>query len=68
MNLFGNQLGAPGREILSALNDANLFMAQLVASWVPQAVLAEFYFGWLLSWWLRRQPQLSQNAGSFSQS
>ncbi len=68
MNLFGDQLGATGREALSALNDANLFMAQLAGSLIPQAILAVSYLGWLLSWWLRHQPQPSHRTGSFPQS
>jgi len=68
MDLFGNQLGAPGRAILSVLNDANLFCAQLVGRLIPQSILAVSYLGWLLSWWLRHQPQPSQSSGSFSQA
>jgi hypothetical protein len=68
MNLFGNQLGALGRETLSALNDANLFIVQLAGRLIPQAILAVSYLGWLLSWWLRHQPQPSQSVGSFSQT
>lgn len=61
MNLFGNQLGAPGREILSVLNDANLFTTQLARILIPQAIVAVSYLGWLLFWWLRHQQQPSQN-------
>ena len=68
MNLFGNQLGALGREILSALNDANLFTKQLAGILIPQAILAVSYLGWLSSWWLRHQHQLSQITVSFPQS
>jgi hypothetical protein len=63
MNLFGDQLGAPGQVVLSALNDANVFLAQLAGRLLPQAVLAFAYLGWLFSWWLRRQP--SPGAASF---
>lgn len=62
MNLFGNQLGAPGREILSVLNDANLFTTQLARILIPQAIFAASYLGWLLFWWLRHQHQPSQIA------
>jgi hypothetical protein len=68
MNLFGNQLGTTERETLSALNDASLYMAQLAGRLIPQTILAVSYLGWLLSWWLRHQPQASHSAGSFSQS
>ena len=68
MNLFGNQLGALGREILSVLNDANLFTKRLAGILIPQAILAVSYLGWLLSWWLRHQHQPTQSAGRFSQS
>jgi hypothetical protein len=68
MNLFGNQLGAPGRETLSALHDTSLFVAQMAGRLLPQAILAMSYLGWLLSWWLRQQHPTSQSAGDFLQS
>ena len=68
MNLFGNQLGAPGRETLSALHDASLFIAQMAGRLIPQAILAVSYLGWLLSWWLRQQHPTSQSTGDFLQS
>ncbi len=68
MNLFGSQLGAPGRETLTVLNDVNLFLAQMAGRLVPQAILAVAYLGWLLSWWLRHPRQPSQSAGSIFQS
>ncbi len=67
MNLFGSQLGAPGREVLSTLNEVNLFIAQMARRLIPQAILAVTYLGWLLSWWLCHQRQLSQSAGSLFQ-
>jgi len=68
MNLFGNQLGAPGRETLSALHDSSLFIAQIAGRLIPQAILAVAYLGWLLSWWLGEQHPPSQSAGGFLQS
>ncbi len=68
MNLFGNQLGAGGREILSVLNDANLFTTQLARLLIPQAILAASYLGWLFSWWLRHQQQPSQKPMGFLKS
>jgi hypothetical protein len=61
MNLFGNQLGAPGRETLSVLNDANMYIIQLAERLIPQAFLAVLYLGWLLSWWLRHLQRPAQS-------
>lgn len=55
MSLFGNQLGSPGQAILSAVNEANVFIAQMVRPLIPQALLAAGYLGWMLTWWLRSQ-------------
>jgi hypothetical protein len=66
MRLFGDPLGAPGREILALLNDANLFIAQIARMWIPQVIVALFYCGWLLAWWLIHQP--SRGTGSLPQS
>lgn len=68
MNLFGNQLGAPGRETLSALHDTSLLIAQMAGRLIPQTILAVAYLGWLFSWWLREQHPPPQNAGGFLQS
>jgi anti-sigma factor RsiW len=68
MRLFGDPMGAPGREVLAVLNDANLFIAQIAGIWIPQLVVAVFYCGWLLAWWLRNQHQPSKGVGSFPQS
>jgi anti-sigma factor RsiW len=67
-NLFGSQLGAPGHAALTMMNDAQLFLAQLVGSLLPQIVLAVLYLGWLFSWWLRHQAQAAQISSSFFQS
>ena len=67
MDLFGSQVGAPGRAALSVLNEANLFIAQIAGKLIPQAILAAAYLGWLFVWWLGHQRQRSQSAGSFSQ-
>jgi predicted anti-sigma-YlaC factor YlaD len=68
MNLFGNQIGLTGQFALAELNEANLFVAQLLGRLLPQAVLAVLYLGWLGAWWLRHQRQAAQNPGNFSQS
>ena len=68
LNLFGHQLGAPELETLAVLNNANVFIAQLAGSLIPQILLAVAYLGWLFSWWLRHQQQPASNSGSYSQS
>ena len=68
MDLFGNQLGVMGREILSVLNSANLLIAQLARGLIPEAILAVSYLGWLMSWWLRHQHQTSQSMGGIPRS
>jgi hypothetical protein len=61
-NLFSNQLGGLGVEILASLNDAHLFLVQLAGNLIPYLILAIGYLGWLVAWWLRQQGQPSQNA------
>ena len=53
-SLAGERLGGAGWQILSMLNDAHLFVAQLSRVLMLQAVLALAYLGWLAAWWLRR--------------
>lgn len=55
MDLFGSRLSEPGQVILSAANEVNVFIAQLVRPFIPQVLLAAGYLGWLLAWWLRSQ-------------
>jgi hypothetical protein len=55
VNLFGDRLGAPGWELLSVLNDAGLFVSQVIGGLIPQAIVAVCYWGWLVTWWLRHQ-------------
>jgi hypothetical protein len=64
MNLFGNQIGFTGRVILSELNDASLFVAELTGHYLWQVFLTVSYLGWLVAWWLRHQRQSSQNPGN----
>ena len=68
MDLFGNEIGAPGRIVLSAVNDAQLFAAQITGRYVAQAFLAALYLGWLFSWWTRYSRQFSQSAEAFPSS
>jgi hypothetical protein len=68
MNLFGSQIGFTGQFVLSELNEAGVFVTKLMGILLPQALLAVLYLGWLATWWLRRQPQPTQNPGNFSQS
>lgn len=63
-NLFNGQMGGLGLEILTWLNDANLFLVQLAGNLIPYLILAIGYLGWLVAWWLRQQGQPSQNVGS----
>ncbi len=66
-NLFGNQVGLTGQAVLSALNDAHLFITQATGSLLPQALLAAAYLGWLVFWWLGQQSQAAQSSRNFSQ-
>ncbi len=61
--LFGDLLGAPGRAALASLSDANLFVARLVRSLLPQAAVALAYLGWLFAWWLRQKESPTQETG-----
>ena len=56
--LFGAMLGEPGWQVLTALNQINLFVAGLGRVILPQILLATAYLGWLAAWWLRRKPQV----------
>lgn len=67
-DLFGNQLGATGTTLLSALNRVDVYVMQW-SGWVfGQVLLAVLYLGWLAAWWLKSHPQTTQNSGIFSQS
>jgi len=61
LDLFNGQLGGLGLEILTWLNDANLFLVQLVGNLMPYVILGVGYLVWLAFWWLRDQGQPSQN-------
>jgi hypothetical protein len=67
-NLFGGQLGAPGREALGALNNFQAFFAQLLQPLLLQALVAAAYLGWLFTWWLRQQDRPAQEANVISRS
>jgi hypothetical protein len=68
ISLFGNQIGLSGQSILSALNEADGFVTEWAGQFFWQTLLALFYMGWLLSWWLRHPEQSDQNAGRLTQS
>ncbi len=68
IGLFGNQIGLSGQTISSALNDADVFVNEWTGHFFWQTLLALFYMGWLLSWWLRHPEQSAQNAGRLTQS
>jgi len=55
LNLLGGQLGQSGDALVALFNDANRFIARIVAPLVPQALIAAGYLGWLLAWWLANQ-------------
>jgi hypothetical protein len=58
-NLLGSQPGFIG-PILSALNDASLFLQHLAGQFFWQAILAALYLGWLAAWWFRQpDPRFS---------
>jgi hypothetical protein len=59
MGLFGSQLGITSQMVLSPLNNADLFIHNLIGPFVWQAILAIVYLGWLVSWWFRQQNQSS---------
>lgn len=54
-NLLGGQPGFIVQTILSPLNDAGLFIQNLMGQVLWQAVLGVVYLGWLASWWFRQQ-------------
>jgi hypothetical protein len=55
---FGGQLGS-SQMILSALNNIDLYLHNLVGSFILQAFFAVIYLIWLASWWFRQQNQSS---------
>jgi len=55
-NLYGSQLGFTSQMTLSTLNNADLFVHDLIGPFIWQAFLAIVYLGWLASWWFRQQP------------
>jgi anti-sigma factor RsiW len=55
VDLFGDRMGALGWGALAVLNDANLIIVRLVGRFIPQALLAAAYMGWLVAWWLGHQ-------------
>jgi predicted anti-sigma-YlaC factor YlaD len=57
---FGSQIGA-NQTVFSTLNNADLFIHNLIAPFIWQALLAVIYLGWLASWWFRQQGQSSNN-------
>lgn len=65
MNLFGSQTSPVARSVLSALNDAHLFITQVAENLLPQVLFTAIYLGWLAAWWLGWSAQSTRN---FSQS
>jgi hypothetical protein len=57
---FGNQLGS-SHMVFSSLNNADLFIHNLIVPFIWQAFLAVIYLVWLASWWFRQQGQSSNN-------
>jgi hypothetical protein len=62
-DMFGSQLGFTSQMVFSRLNNADLFIHNLVGPFIWQALLAIIYLGWLVSWWFRQQGQ-SSNSGT----
>jgi hypothetical protein len=60
MNLFGDDVGITGQQVLTTLNDVHVIIAQLAQRLIPQALLAIGYMGWLFFWWLRQQDSSEQ--------
>jgi hypothetical protein len=54
-DLFGSRFGF----IFSPLNNADLFIHNLIAPYIWQSFLAIIYLGWLVSWWFRQQSHSS---------
>ena len=46
-------------DVFSMLNNADLFIHNLIGPFIWQAFLAVIYLGWLASWWFRQQKQSS---------
>jgi hypothetical protein len=57
MNLFAGNLNETSRQLLIALGEADLFSKNLLAQFSWQFGVAALYWGWLVVWWLRRQPK-----------
>jgi hypothetical protein len=62
-DMFGSQPGFTSQMVFSTLNNADLFIHNLVGPFIWQALLAIIYLGWLASWWFRQQGQ-SPNSGT----
>jgi hypothetical protein len=56
-----NWFGYQPVSILSTLNNADLFIHNLIGPFILQALLAIIYLIWLASWWFRQQNQLSNS-------
>jgi predicted anti-sigma-YlaC factor YlaD len=54
-----NWFGYQPVSALSMLNNAELFVHNLIVPFILQAFLAVIYLIWLASWWLRQQKQSS---------
>jgi hypothetical protein len=65
-SLFGDQLGVPGRLMLSTLNDAHLAIVRAAGQYVWHVLLATLYLGWFLAWWLRQQTRTAEGYSQVS--
>jgi hypothetical protein len=54
-----NWFGYQPVSALSMLNNAELFIHNLIVPFILQAFLAVIYLVWFASWWLRQQKQSS---------
>jgi hypothetical protein len=64
-NLLGGQPGFLTEMIFVPLNNADLFIQNLLGQYAWQAILAVIYLGWLASWWFRQpNAQLDVQTGS----
>jgi anti-sigma factor RsiW len=63
--LFSGQLGSLLQTVLSPLNNADLFIQNLLGQVFWQAILSAIYLGWLTSWWFR-QPGVNLDVQTVS--
>jgi predicted anti-sigma-YlaC factor YlaD len=54
-NMLGSQFGFTSQMVFSMLNNADLFIHNLIGPFLWQGFLGIIYLGWLASWWFRQQ-------------